>query len=111
MVEVKPITITDAIVDGRNPIREWITKQTKVDQARILARLDQAEEGNFGKYRNLSGGLLELKFNTGHRIYAGRKGDTFLLLLVGGDKSGGKKGQNKDIVRARDIWAAYLEAQ
>ena len=108
-MEAKPIEVQDAIVNGKNLIREWLTKQSKVERARIEARLEQLEDGNFGKHRNLPGRLTELKFDSGHRIYAGRKGDTFVLLLIGGDKGGGKKGQNKDIMRAREIWEAYLE--
>lgn len=108
-MQARPNTVKDAIVDGKNLIREWLSEQTKVERARIEARLERLEDGNLGKHRNLAGGLIEIKFDSGHRIYAGRKGDVFILLLIGGDKSGGKKGQNKDIEKAREIWNAYLE--
>ena len=110
-METKKITVQDALINGRNLIREWLAEQTKVERAKIEARLEQLEDGNLGKHRNLPGRLVELKFDAGHRIYAGRKGDAFILLLIGGDKSGGKKGQNKDIAKAREIWKAYLELE
>jgi putative addiction module killer protein len=108
-VEARPITVKDAIVDGKNLIRGWLASLAKVERAKIEARLEQLEDGNLGKHRNLAGGLVEIKFDSGHRIYAGRKGDVFILLLISGDKSGGKKRQNKDIAKSREIWEAYLE--
>ena len=58
-------------------------------------------------YRDLHGGLFELKINygPGYRIYFGLDGDALVVLLCGGDKSS----QNRDIDLARKYWMDYQE--
>ncbi len=52
-------------------------------------RVERLIGGNPGQYRNLSGGVSELKvdFGPGYRVYYSRRGARLLLLLAGGDKS------------------------
>jgi putative addiction module killer protein len=73
----------------------------------VLRRISQAEEGNFGAYRALRGGLYELKINygSGYRIYFGIKDDSLIILLCAGDKGS----QQRDINQARKYWADYQE--
>jgi putative addiction module killer protein len=54
-----------------------------------------------GQHRQLAGGVLELKidFGPGYRVYCTRRGDTFIVLLVGGDKSS----QSDDIATAQSM--------
>ncbi len=70
-------------------------------QAIIDARIARLRDGNFGHARSLGQGLSELKidYGPGYRIYFTRRGDTLVILLHGGDKSG----QTRDITRARAL--------
>ena len=50
-------------------------------------------------------GVFELRIDLGpgYRVYNGRDGDKFVILLVGGTK----KRQARDIVTARNYWSAH----
>jgi putative addiction module killer protein len=56
-------------------------------------------------YRNLTGGISELKIDAGpgYRDYYTQRGDRLLLLLAGGDKSS----QSKDIATAMRLARDY----
>jgi putative addiction module killer protein len=80
--------------------REWFEAlRDRQAKARIVARVRRLQEGNPGQHRQLAGGVLELKmdFGPGYRVYCTRRGDTFIVLLVGGDKSS----QSDDIATAQ----------
>ena len=64
-----------------------------------MARIRRLQEGNPGQHKQLAGGVLELKidFEAGYRVYCTRRRDTFIVLLVGGDKSS----QSDDIAAAQ----------
>ena len=68
-------------------------------KVKIIARLERAEQGNFGDVKPLGGGLHEMRvhYGPGYRIYYTQRGEIVYLLLVGGDKSS----QAKDIAKAR----------
>lgn len=68
-------------------------------RVKIIARLERAEQGNFGDVKPLGGGLYEMRvhYGPGYRIYYTQRGEIVYLLLIGGDKSS----QAKDIVKAR----------
>jgi putative addiction module killer protein len=53
--------------------------------------------------------VIELRFHfgPGYRVYATKRGDTLLLLLVGGDKST----QEVDIVKARQMAEEWRSEQ
>ena len=76
-------------------------------RARILVRVDRLIHGNPGDYRNLTGGVSELKidFGPGYRVYYKQRGEQLLLLLIGGDKSS----QVKDIAKAQQLAKEYEE--
>ena len=56
----------------------------------------------------MCGNVVELRFDTGpgYRVYAHARGNEFVLLLVGGDKSA----QQSDIKKAKDLLKEW-EAQ
>jgi len=92
--------------DRKAPFRDWLESlndaQTK---ARIRGRLDRLKLGNFGDYKSIGGGLLELRFHfgPGYRLYFGQDGLIFIILLCAGDKSS----QGSDILKAYEYWLDY----
>ncbi len=93
--------------DGKRPFGDWLWRLKDLRaKAKIVHRVDRAELGNFGKYRDLHAGVFELKedFGPGYRIYFGLDGDDLIILLMGGDKGS----QNRDIAKAREYWDDYL---
>ncbi len=95
-------------VSGDKPYETWFRGlKDKRAQAKIVVRIDRAEVGNFGKYRELQSGVFEIKenFGPGYRVYFGIDDDRIILLLCGGDKGS----QDRDIERAIKFWKDYLE--
>ena len=72
-------------------------------KARIIDRIRSAERGNFGNRASIGGGVSEMRihFGPGYRIYFCRTVDADCVLLCGGTK----RGQRRDIVRARAMAA------
>jgi putative addiction module killer protein len=92
--------------DGRCPFNDWLFKlRDKMAQARIIRRLHNIEAGNLGDFASVGEGVLELRVHigAGYRVYCGRSGTDWVILLCGGDKSS----QAKDIQRAREFWADW----
>lgn len=77
-------------------------------KARILARIDRMEFGNFGDVSSVGDGISEMRifYGPGYRVYFVQRGSEVVILLSGGDKST----QSKDITKAKDI-ARQLEDQ
>jgi putative addiction module killer protein len=72
-------------------------------KARVLARLEAARLGNLGDAKSVGGGVREMRVHVGpgYRIYFSRRGQVFIVLLCGGDKST----QSRDIARAHRLLA------
>jgi putative addiction module killer protein len=66
--------------------------------ARIAIRIDRLVLGNPGPYRNLTGGVREMKvdYGPGYRVYFTERAGEIVILLCGGDT----KSQNADIAAA-----------
>jgi len=96
--------------DGREPLTEWLRSlRDRQGYARILARLDRIENGNFGQCRPLRDGVWELKIDhgPGYRLYYGVVGKTIILLLC----AGYKRTQQADIQRAVNYWQEFRSRQ
>jgi putative addiction module killer protein len=81
---------------------KWLKSlKDKTGQQRIFARLDSAEEGNFGDCQPVGDGVFEMRihYGPGYRLYLTRRNDVVYLLLIGGDKST----QTRDINQAREM--------
>jgi putative addiction module killer protein len=96
--------------NGRSPFIEWVTAlRDKIAKARIATRLRQIESGNFGDAKPVGEGVTELRIHVGagYRVYCGRRGQDWVILLCGGDKDS----QPKDIARAKALWAEWKRRQ
>ena len=86
----------------------WFAALTDVRaQARVQARIDRAEGGNFGDCEPIGEGCSEMRihYGPGYRVYYTFKGKTLILLLCGGVKST----QSEDIRLAAQIAASWEE--
>ena len=96
--------------NGREPFTEWLNAiRDKRVLTRIEARLILLEQGNFGDYRSVGGGVFELRIHVGagYRVYFGEIDRTIVLLLCGGDKAS----QTRDIQRAKTYWQEHKETR
>ena len=94
--------------DGSEPFTEWLNAlRDREAKQRVLARLAVVRRGSLGLMRAVGEGVSELKIDyaAGYRLYFGRKGDTLVVLIVGGDKDG----QAADIARAQSLWKRYKD--
>lgn len=94
--------------DGKRPFELWLKGlKDVVGQARILARVERAESGNFGNYKDLRDGLYEIKesYGPGYRIYFSIDKGEIILFLIGGSK----RSQKNDIQKARTYWEDYKQ--
>ena len=75
-------------------------------RARIQARIDRMEMGNFGDVAPVGEGVSELRlfYGPGYRVYFVQRGSVLVILLSGGDKGS----QQSDIAKAKQI-ARQLE--
>lgn len=95
-------------VEQTEVYRDWINAlKDRTDRARIQVRVDRLVHWNPGSHLNLTDGISELKIDIGpgYRVYYTQRGDRFLLLLVGGNKST----QQKDIERAIRLARGFQE--
>lgn len=104
---IKTVIVFKTSTD-REPFTDWLNSlRDPKSRRRILARLLRVEQGNYGDYKSVGEGVLELRFffGPGYRVYFGEDGDKLVILLSGGDKDS----QNRDIRRAKEYWKEYLE--
>lgn len=93
---------------GNEPFKTWLENlRDRVAIAKIRIRIGRIRLGNFGNYKPLGDGVLELKIDhgAGYRAYYAISGKAIVLLLIGGDKST----QSKDIETAKRYWQDYQE--
>ena len=80
----------------------WLQKlEDRQAAVRINARIARLSLGNFGDHKPISDGLSELRIDTGpgYRVYYTRRGNTLIMLLIGGAKGT----QKRDIKRALEM--------
>ncbi len=90
---------------GESPFGKWFEKVDSQAALKVRRSIARMETGNFGDVKGVGKGVLEcrINFGPGYRIYFGRDGEAFVILLVGGTK----KRQQADIDRAQGYWAHY----
>ena len=97
MIEVRQTEIFD----------NWLKSlKDRKAKARVQARIDRLELGNFGDVAPVGEGVSELRihYGPGYRVYFVQRGQTVVILLAGGDKNT----QNSDIKKAKEL-AKQLE--
>ncbi len=84
---------------------EWLNGLSSYLQALVEIRLKRIRDHNhFGDVKALGGGLFELRWKNGLRVYFGyvvMEDGQAALMFLGGDKNG----QNRDIGKARALLA------
>lgn len=92
---VTQIVTTDVFDDWFTAVRDARGK------ARIQARIDRAQLGNFGDCAPVGEGVSEMRIHhgLGYRVYFVQRGLEVVILLAGGDKSS----QGKDIKLALEM--------
>lgn len=84
-------------IDKTPEFDSWLTGMRNTEgKAAVLARLDRAQEGNFGDCESVGDGISEMRVfvGPGYRIYFVRTAKTTFLMLWGSDKSDQKRGVN-----------------
>jgi len=96
--------------DGTVPFSDWlIGLRDKRAQAKIRVQLQRLAAGNLGDIKAVGGGVSELRIHLGpgYRVYLAQQGESWVLLLSGGDKSS----QQKDIETAKSYLRDWKERQ
>lgn len=93
------IQTTEVFDDWFNGLKDHIAK------ARIQARIDRAEDGNFGDCQPVGEGVSEMRIHTGsgYRIYFKQMGLEIFVLLAGGNKTTQQQDIKAALALARTI--------
>ena len=97
-------------VAGKKPFVEWLEKLRRRDRtasAAVDARLERIRDvGNFGDFKALGGGVVELRLHggPGYRLYYLQYGRQVVLMLLGGEKSDQRADIAKAYAYAKDYW-------
>jgi putative addiction module killer protein len=73
----------------------------------LLPQIERLEAGNISGLKSVGASVAELRifFGPGYRVYLGREGAHWIIVLAGGTK----QRQQKDIESARFLWKKYKE--
>lgn len=99
--------MSGSVLDVRQTVEfaDWFAGlRDSITRKRIARRVALLRIGHFGDVKSVGDKVAELRIDhgPGYRLYFTRRGETVILLLVGGDKSS----QGRDIGRARKMAAA-----
>jgi putative addiction module killer protein len=95
---------------GEVPFSSWLySLRDREAKARIRKRLDRIELGNLGDYRSVGEGVFEFRidYGSGYRVYFAQVDLLIILLLYGGDKST----QERDIIKAKQLWSDFKQRE
>ena len=100
---LEAVTYRDS--SGREPFRVWFSEFDVHAAAKVTTALKRMAAGNLSEIKPVGSGVLErrIDWGPGYRVYFGRDGDRFIVLLGGGTK----QRQQQDIAAAQAFWADY----
>jgi len=84
----------------------WFSNlKDRTGKMRVQARIDRAEDGNFGDCEPVGEGVSEMRvhFGPGYRVYITQMGLEIVVLLAGGDKSTQANDIKKALKLAREL--------
>ncbi len=84
----------------------WFSNlKDRTGKIRVQARIDRAEDGNFGDCEPVGEGVSEMRvhFGPGYRVYITQMGLEIVVLLAGGDKSTQANDIKKALKLAREL--------
>ena len=90
---------------GRSPFRRWFDELDATAAAKVSTALYRLGQGNFSNVKGVGSGVFEYRidFGPGYRVYFGKDGAMFVILLGGSTK----KRQSVAISGAADSWTDY----
>lgn len=94
------------VFERHGRFNQWLRNlRDPIGKARIAARLQSAELGNFGDFKPIREGVNEMRihYGPGYRVYFIRRCSTVYLLLGGGDKSTQSRDIELALEAAKDI--------
>ena len=96
------IFVTD---EGTEPFAAWFDRLDTPAATKVTIALVQLGQGNLSRARSVGEGVLacRIDWGPGYRIYFGRDGTTLVILPTGG----ANQRQQRDIERAKMLWAEY----
>ncbi len=91
--------------NGQSPYKRWFDGLDDQAARRVNIAVTRLKTGNFSNVEGVGQGIYECKidYGPGYRVYLGKAGLVFFILLGGGTK----KRQNNDIAEAKDYWIDY----
>lgn len=102
--EIKKLELQGGLV----PFDKWFDSlRDRRMQVAVDSRLARVRAGNFGDFKSVGGGVMELRIaiGPGLRVYYGIRGQRIVVLIGGGDKST----QSRDIHRAQQLWRQFTK--
>lgn len=90
---------------GDCPFESWFSDLGAAAAAKVSVALVRLGQGSTSNAKTVGEGVLEYRIDwgPGYRVYFGRDGETLVILLTGGTK----QRQQRDIERAKELWADY----
>ena len=90
--------------DGTNPYKRWFDSLNAEAAAKIVAAKLRMELGNTSRVKWFDGiGEYVIDWGPGYRVYLAKDPDKLIILFGGGTK----RGQQRDIARAKALHAEY----
>ncbi|MCK5592164.1 MAG: type II toxin-antitoxin system RelE/ParE family toxin [Candidatus Pacebacteria bacterium] len=88
-----------------SPFSKWFNDLDVKTALKVNTYVTRMEQGNFSQVKSVGNGVSELvmDWGAGYRVYFGKDGKTFVILLGGGTK----KRQQNDIEKAKLCWQNY----
>jgi putative addiction module killer protein len=90
--------------DGSIPFKKWFDGLDPAAAAKVAAAQVRLSHGNTSNVKWFSGlGEYVIDWGPGYRMYLAREGQRLIILFGGGTK----RGQQRDIERAKELLAEY----